>query len=218
MEGRSRARGDEVSAAPFLPTALAIVFCLGAAFAAASHLTLGLRAWTTEDARRIRVAEHPAPLADPLVVTSNGRERELWNSDPGARAWLVTFMYTRCLSVCGVTGAEFRRLQERIPAEAPGVRLASVSFDRAHDTPEALAAYARRHGADPRVWTVASPASDAVLRQLLAQAGVVVIGDGIGGYAHNAAIHVVVPPGRLVRIFPMDRYREALAYAAAIGR
>lgn len=203
---------------PFLPTAAAIALCLGAAFAAASQLTWGFRAWTTEDARLIRVAQYPVALSDPRVVASDGRERELWTSDPGARAWLVTFMYTRCLSICGVTGAEFRQLQERIPAEAPGVRLASVSFDRVHDTPEALSGYARRHGADPRVWTVASPASDAALRALLAQTGVVVIGDGMGGYAHNAAIHVVVPPGRLVRIFPMDQAPQALAFAARIGR
>ncbi|HEX6634739.1 MAG TPA: SCO family protein [Usitatibacter sp.] len=205
-------------AKPLWPTLLAIGLCLFAAYAAASRLTLGFRAWTTEDARRIRVAEHPATVADPLVVASDGRTRTLWNSDPRARAWLVTFMYTRCLSICSVTGTEFRQLQDRIGDEAPGVRLASVSFDPAHDTPSALADYGRRHGADARVWTIAAPADDAALRRLLDETGVVVIHDGMGGYAHNAAIHVIVPPGRLVRIFPMEKYREALAFAERIGR
>jgi protein SCO1/2 len=68
------------------------------------------------------------------------------------------------------------------------------------------------------VWTIAAPADDAALRRLLDETGVVVIHDGMGGYAHNAAIHVVVPPGRLVRIFPMEKYREALAFAERIGR
>ncbi len=45
-----------------------------------------------------------------------------------------------------------------------------------------------------------------------------VIPDGLGGYAHNAAIHVIVPPGRLVRVFGMDQHREALAFAAALAR
>jgi hypothetical protein len=29
---------------------------------------------------------------------------------------------------------------------------------------------------------------------------------------------VIVPPGRLVRVFPMEKYREALAFAQRIGR
>jgi len=193
---------------------------LAAAWAAASHATAGFRAWTTEDVRRIRVAEHPAPLSDLRVVASDGHERALWGGDPRARAWLVTFIYTRCASVCQSLGTEFQQLQASLHSAetAPGVRLASIGFDRANDSPEALAAYARRYGADPATWLVAVPGSDAALERLLAEAGVVVIGDGMGGYAHNAAIHVVVPPGRLVRVFAMDRHREALEFAARIAR
>jgi len=39
-----------------LPTLAALAVMLGAAFAVASHLTLGFRAFTAEDARRIRIA------------------------------------------------------------------------------------------------------------------------------------------------------------------
>ncbi len=203
-----------------VPTLAFMAVLLAAAGAAASHATAGFRAWTTEDVRRIRVAEHPAPLSDLRVVASDGHERALWGGDPRARAWLVTFIYTRCASVCQSLGTEFQQLQAslRSAQTAPGVRLASISFDRAHDSPAALAGYARRHGADPATWLVAVPGSDAALERLLAEAGVVVIGDGMGGYAHNAAIHVVVPPGRLVRVFAMDRHREALEFAARIAR
>lgn len=206
--------------APLLPTLAAMAALLAAALVATSHATAGFRAWTTEDVRRTRVAERPVPLSDLRVVPSDGRERALWGGDPGARAWLVTFIYTRCPSVCQSLGTEFQQLQAslRSPEVAPGVRLASISFDRAHDSPDALAAYAGRFGADPAAWLVAVPASESALERLLAEAGVVVIGDGMGGYAHNAAIHVVVPPGRLVRIFAMDQHREALDFAARIAR
>jgi protein SCO1/2 len=205
---------------PLLPTLAAMAILLAVALAAASRATAGFRAWTAEDVRRLQVTEHPAPLSDLRIVASDGRERVLWGGDPGARAWLVTFIYTRCPAVCQSLGTEFQQLQSalRSPAAAPGVRLASIAFDRAHDTPEALSGYARRHGADPATWLVAVPASGAALERLLGEAGVIVIGDGAGGFAHNAAIHVVVPPGRLVRIFAMDRHREALDFAEGISR
>lgn len=205
---------------PLLPTLAAMAILLVVALAAASRATAGFRAWTTEEVRRLRVAEQPVALSELPVLASDGRERALWGGDPLARAWLVTFIYTRCPSACRSLGTEFQQLQAamRSPDAAPGVRLASISFDRARDSPEALAAYARRYGADRAAWLVAAPASEAGLERLLAEAGVVVIGDGMGGYAHNAAIHVVVPPGRLVRIFAMDRHREALDFAARIAR
>ena len=61
-----------------------------------------------------------------------------------------------------------------------------------------------------------APASNAALRMLLRESGVVVIADGFGGYAHNAAIHVVTPEGKLVAIFDMERHREALAFASTL--
>lgn len=205
-------------AGPLLPTLAAVTLCLVAAMAAASQATREFRAWTTEEARRIRVAERPAPLSELRVTMADGSERALWSAQPGTRAWLVTFMYTRCASVCLSLGSEFQQLQAslRSSPSAAGVRLASISFDPAHDSPAALAGYSRRFGADPDSWLVATPSSAMALERLLSEAGVVVIDDGQGGYAHNAAIHVVVPPGRLVRIFAMDRHREALEFASGI--
>lgn len=201
----------------FGATLVAVAAILAAGFAAASQLTLGFRAWTTEDARRIAVVERPVDLSALPVVTPEGSERDLWSSGPATKAWLVTFIYTRCPTICLALGSEFQQLQVALDA-APGVRMASISFDRAHDTPVALGDYARRFSADPRRWVVAAPASDEALRRLLAGSGVVVIPDGIGGYVHNAAIHVVVPPGKLVRVFGMEQAHEALAFAAGLAQ
>ena len=209
---RAASRGPGLAA-----TLLAVAALLASGLAAAWQLTLGFRAWTTEDARRIAVAEHPVELPALPVVTPAGAQRDLWTSDPGTKAWLATFVYTRCPTICVSLGTEFQQLQAALPS-APGVRLASISFDRAHDGPAALGEYAGRFRADPRRWVVAAPASDGALRRLLAETGVVVIPDGLGGYAHNAAVHVIVPPGRLVRVFGMDQHREALAFAAGLAR
>jgi len=194
--------------------ALAVVLC--AAAAAAAQVTLGFRALTSEEIRRIRVAEAPISVSSLAVIDRDGSETSLWNADPRVRAWLVTFIYTGCPSVCLALGSEFQRLQASLrPGE--GVRLASLSFDRAHDTPAALAVYAERQHADPARWLVAVPDSDAALSRLLHETGVIAIDDGAGGYAHNAAIHVVTSSGKLVALFDLERYDEALALARALA-
>lgn len=202
---------------PILPTLAAAGLLLAAAYAAASSLTMGFRAFTAEDARRLRVVETTLPVSPVEIVDASGQHRKLWNADPAVRAWLVTFVYTRCPSACLALGTEMQQLQAAVQSSgAKGVRFASLSFDRAFDTPAELARYATRFRADPALWTVGVPASDEALRKLLRESGVVVIPDGMGGYAHNAAIHVVTASGQLVGVFDMERYREALAFALTL--
>jgi protein SCO1/2 len=99
--------------------------------------------------------------------------------------------------------------------------LLSISFDPDHDDVRALQGYATQHHADPDCWVIAVPASASDLKRLERETGVVVIDDGLGGYAHNAAIHVVLGDGRLVRIFdfngPEGRSRCRL-FLSAISR
>jgi protein SCO1/2 len=194
--------------------ALAVVLC--AAAAAAAQLTTGFRAWTAEDARRIRVAEAQPLLSSVALIDRDGSKTSLWSADPQVRAWLVTFMYTDCPSVCLALGSEFQQMQASMGADEH-VRLASLSFDRARDTPEALAAYATRFRADPARWLVAVPERDIVLARLLRETGVVAIDDGAGGFMHNAAIHVVTSSGRLVALYDLERYDEALVFARALA-
>ena len=201
----------------YLPTVYALGVVIALAFSAFSWTTLDFRAFTTEDARRLRIAAAPAPISSPRVIGADGVSQTLWNADGKTRVWLVTFMYASCPSVCLASGTEFQQLQASIGA-ADGVRLASLSFDRGRDTPEALAAYARRFRADPARWLVAVPESDAMLSRLLRETGVVAIEDGVGGYVHNAAIHVVTASGRLVALFDPERYQEARAYARELAR
>ena len=44
---------------------------------------------------------------------------------------------------------KMRKLQDMLPAE---IRLVSFSVDPERDTPEVLAAYAKKYGADPNRW------------------------------------------------------------------
>lgn len=198
-------------------SALLLVFTVG--MAATWHLTLGLRAWTSEDARRIRVLETPVFLSSLELISPSGRRFFPWGiGDHPRRVYLLDFMYTRCQTLCSILGDEFFQLQETIRADADKhLALLSISFDPRHDTPAQLARYATRMKAADALWTIAVPSDATALRELLREAGIIVIDDEMGGFAHNGAILVVSDPGRIVRIFDYADYRKALAFARSVA-
>jgi len=65
------------------------------------------------------------------------------------RVWIADFVYTTCRGPCPLLSADMASLQRRLP---PSVGLLSFTVDPDHDSPEVLAVYARRFGADPQRW------------------------------------------------------------------
>jgi len=153
--------------------------------------TDGFRAITAEAARREQVLREPRPI--PAVVRLQ---------DYGGRMVALEFVYTRCRTLCRLLGAEFLQIRKLLEAErlAGDVALVSISFDPAYDTPAQLRRYARAHGADGEHWRVARVRNVADRDALLRAFGVVIVADELGGYEHNAAIHLLDSRGRLVRI------------------
>lgn len=79
---------------------------------------------------------------------------------------VVDFIFTACPDVCPLLTQSMSRVAEgTADAEAP-VRLLSVSVDPARDTPEVLAAYARRYGADLSRWSFVT-GTDEQIREAL---------------------------------------------------
>jgi len=208
--------GTMAPPASWLGTAIASCTMLGIAAAAIWSVTFGLRGWTADHIRRLRVPANPPQLHALRLETSTGISLVPWgNREAKPRIWLVTFMYTRCPTFCSALGVEFERLQREMKTDPrnAGIGLLSISFDPAHDGVQALQRYATEHHAEPDRWIVAVPDSRAELARVERQTGVVVIDDGFGGFAHNAAIHVVLADGRLVRIFDFNEPEAALAWA-----
>lgn len=136
---------------------------------------------------------------------------------------LVDFVYTRCQTVCLSLGSSFQQMQasllkDQMTDPDSGVRLLSISFDSAHDTPTALAAYAQRLEANPKVWRFVRVPDAAQMEELLRRFEVVVVPDGRGDYEHNAAFLVFDTHGRLVRIFDLAEQQLALDYARHLAR
>jgi protein SCO1 len=134
------------------------------------------------------------------------------------RVRLVDFIYTRCASVCQALGAEFYQAQEALRfADNTNVELLSISIDSDHDGSAELRGYARRFHADPAWWTVAAPVSPSEGRRTLRELGVVAVPDGLGGFVHNGAIHVVDVDGRVRGIFDYADWPSALAAARGLA-
>lgn len=86
------------------------------------------------------------------------------------KPWLASFFFASCNGPCPRMNTAIHDLQERTYS-FPGLRIVSFTVDPEHDTPEVLAAYAKRYKADPERWyfltgareTISALARDAFL-------------------------------------------------------
>lgn len=63
------------------------------------------------------------------------------------RPVMVDFIYTSCTAICPILSQTFSEVQRRLGAEREQVRMVSISIDPEEDTPQRLAAYAKRFDA-----------------------------------------------------------------------
>ena len=185
-------------------TAIAAAFASMTGLVAAHTATDGFEAFTLESARRLSALRAPARVPDLALQLANGGQTRI--GEIPARVLLIDFIYTRCASACVALGSVYARLQERLGPEiaAGEVRLLSISFDPERDGPGELRAYRSRHTSDPAGWEVGRGVDAGELRAALDAFGVVVIPDRLGGYVHNAAVHLVGPERTLVSIFDLE--------------
>ena len=199
--------------------ALALLLVLALAIAGVRYLTSGFTAWTLDDRRAERVKEHT--LALHAIDTRNqlGENKRLFSagehSGQTAQFYLVDFIYTRCISVCRALGSEFSQLQSRIRADGieGRVGLVSLSFDPTRDDTASLASYAREHHAQLPVWEVAAPLAASAMQELLHDADVIAIPDGLGGFEHNGGIHVTDSGGHVLAVYALADYQHAYDFA-----
>jgi protein SCO1 len=182
----------------FLPLLTAV---LAAGIGALSGATDGFRVVTSEGAQHLAIERSPQPLPDVTLLDQNGQAFSL--ADYRGKTILVDFIYTRCPTICGLIGDDFRQILP-IARGRTGIDLLSISFDRANDDRPALPLYAARFGAAAPHWRVAAPAGQVGLDTLLQAFGVVVIPDGVGGFVHSSTVYLVDRRGRLARVLDLD--------------
>lgn len=207
------AKARHVSAVLCLALMLALVVAL-------HHWTLGFEVWTFDGRRQLQTQTGQLRATAVTFRRSDGSTPPLWgDAGNGPAAYLVDFIYTRCLTICRALGSEYQQMQRELVVRSAaeptlrGVHLVSISFDVEHDNPTRLARHATDLHADPRVWTLAVPATPGDASNLLRSLGVVVIPDGEGGFVHNGDIHLLDERGRLRGLFAFDQWQQALEAA-----
>ena len=120
--------------------------------------------------------------------------------------WIASFVFTSCRDVCPLLTNQVANLHRRV--SQPEVRFVSVSVDPEVDTPERLAEYAGRYGADERwVFLTGEPRE---VRRVVTQILRVAMGernDVAGGYdiAHSEQLLLVDARGVLRGAYDTDR-------------
>jgi len=204
-----------VKRADTLATLAAVLLALSAGFIASHATTDGFTAFTLESARRQQAVRSPRRLDDLTLQLAEGGRSGL--SDWQGRFVLVDFIFTRCTTLCTAMGSGYARLQSALAAEIKSdrVRLLTVTIDPRRDQIADLVAYRRRYTKDVRGWDIGRPQDEDALSEWLKSFGVVVIPEPLAGIAHNAAIHVVAPDGRLVAIYDLEDIDAVAGYVLA---
>jgi protein SCO1/2 len=73
---------------------------------------------------------------------------------------IVSFIFTRCDTICPVTSLRMQNLQDQTFGTT--IKLLSFSVDPTYDTPERLATYAQHYRADPERWRFVTGAYDQI--------------------------------------------------------
>ncbi len=160
----STASSSRVS--PALATALVVL--LLAVVAAAGWLWMG-RSADGPDLPRLGAA--PAFTLD----SEQGKKTTL--DDFAGKVWIADFIFTRCGGSCPILSSRMAALSRRTVDE-PGIRYVSFDVDPGHDTPEILAEYGRKLGADPARWTFLH-GERPVIRTLIKDGFKLAIEDGV---------------------------------------
>ena len=98
--------------------------------------------------------EAPIPIygeVPPFQLTSQAGE-PLGRNDLEGSIWVADFIFTHCTGPCPRMSSRMKQVQAATNG-LNGVRLVSFSVDPENDTPDALAAYAKRYGAASGRWT-----------------------------------------------------------------
>ena len=195
-----------------LITLLAALLALSAGLVVSYRATDGFEAFTLESARRVQAMRSPQLIGSLPLQLADGQKRTL--SDWQGRHVLVDFIFTRCTTLCTAMGSGYARLQHALAneIESDKVRLLTVSIDPRRDQLSDLAEYRLRYTKDINGWDIGRPHDEQVLATWLTSFGVVAIPEPLAGIAHNAAIHVVAPDGRLVAIYDLGDIDSVSGY------
>ena len=164
------------------------------------------------------------PAADGTLVDSTGKPVRLTELTRG-RITVMSFIYTRCAAAKAcpyATGVlmQLHRESAKDTALAKELRLVSMSFDPANDTPERMAAYSGLASQRPTAapWHFATTRSQVELQPILAEYGQAVDKkqnplDPTGPLNHTLRVFLIDRGGNIRNIYSSDTLDPRLVLA-----
>lgn len=118
-----------------------------------------------------REAKALAYFGDDVLTDQDGAPHRFYSDLLRGNVVLINVVFTHCPSACPMMTERLKRVRRELgPGFGDRVRFLSISVDPARDTPEALKAFAARHGVDEPGWRFLV-ADEAVLKRLLQRLG-----------------------------------------------
>ena len=151
---------------------------------------------------RLIPPDHRRQLVEFTLTDRTGRT--VSRSDLEGKILVVDFLFTSCSLTCPAINRQMEEIQQ-LTTNRPDVRLVSLTVDPRDDTPEVLAEYGKRFGADTNRWLFLTGDRDQLYR---------LIGTSFlppdtnnefsympGNFAHTDRIAIVDGQGRLRGFF-----------------
>jgi len=110
-----------------------------------------------------RLGAAPAVLGTlPAFALIDQRGQPFGSRELAGHVWVADFMFASCEGACPLLAERMAEVGRRARKLGPDFHLVSISVDPARDTPERLAAYAARYGANPLAWSFLTGPADAI--------------------------------------------------------
>lgn len=127
-------------------------------------LTLVLVGISLVAVQRSRRTGLPEIAIVPAFRLTDQRGQPFGAHELAGHVWIANFMFTSCPDICPVLTERMVALRSRLAPRGGALRYVSFSVDPETDTPEVLARYARKHGADHEDWSFLTGELGAVRR------------------------------------------------------
>jgi protein SCO1/2 len=162
----------------------------------------------------------------PAFTLASEGGKTVARADLAGKVWIADFIFTRCGGSCPILSSRMAALAVKM-RDVPEIRFVSFGVDPEYDTPEVLAEYGRKLGADPARWSFLHGPRP-VVRSLVKDGFKLAIedapADSVEPILHSTRFVLVDGQGAIRGYYdgmdqaPVDQLeRDARALAAALG-
>ena len=99
-----------------------------------------------------RVAKARGYFTDSVLQAQDGKSLRFYSDVLEGRVVLLNFVFTECGDACPLITHKLLQARQALGAQAGAVRFVSITIDPEHETPQTMAAFARKHGAVDPQW------------------------------------------------------------------